>query len=75
MNITFVDGRANDIVEIYLNVCLIHTGTTWEAYYEKAAAEQISGVPIRLQATDSLLIRASETPAPATPGTLKYLCA
>lgn len=74
MKITFVDGRANDIVEIFLDGVLIHTGTTWEVYYEKVPAEQIvGGTPPRLQGVDSLLFRASGTAAPATSGTYIHL--
>lgn len=55
MNITFNDGlggsgEGNDLLEIYLNGSLIHTGTTWETYYANL------GSP-REQAVDSLLFR------------------
>lgn len=39
----FVDGPSNDIVKIYIDGALVHTGTSWENYYrydEEASAEQ-----------------------------------
>jgi hypothetical protein len=38
-----VDGPSNDVVEIYIDGALAHTGTTWENYYRfdaEASAEQ-----------------------------------
>jgi hypothetical protein len=74
MVITFVDGvnntggtiTGNDVVEIFVNGNLVHTGTTWESYYYNN--ERITtGVP-RLQAVNSMLIRAAGTAATATSG-------
>ncbi len=39
-SIDFVDGPANDVVKIYIDGVLEHTGTTWEDYY-RYDAEQI----------------------------------
>lgn len=39
----FLDGPSNDIVKIYIDGNLVHTGTSWENYYRfdtEAAAEQ-----------------------------------
>lgn len=39
----FIDGPSNDIVEIYIDGVLVHTGTSWENYYRydsEASAEQ-----------------------------------
>jgi hypothetical protein len=39
----FVDGPSNDIVKIYIDDVLVHTGTSWENYYRfdtEAASEQ-----------------------------------
>ena len=54
-DITFVDGLdtddGNDIVDIYVDGSLVHTGTTWESYYSTTATTP--------QAVDSLLFRLS----------------
>lgn len=65
MYIEFVDGPENDIVSIFVNGNLVHTGTTWESYYFSNG----EGIPTpRLQAVDSLLFRAAGTAAPGTSG-------
>lgn len=61
----FVDGPSNDVVEIWVDGVLKHTGTSWEDYYRfdpESAAEQSP------RAIDSLLFRAGGTAAPATDG-------
>jgi len=79
MGITFVDGVTtvgsqvfgNDVVNIWLNGTLIHTGTTWESYYYSNAGERnavASGPGPRLQAVDSMLFRVSGTAATGTSG-------
>ena len=74
MLIDFVDGVStvggqiygNDVLKIWLDGSLIHTGTTWESYYYNN--ERITpGVP-RLQAVDSMLFRVAGTAAGATSG-------
>jgi hypothetical protein len=72
--ITFVDGVdwvggqevSNDILQIWLNGTLIHTGSTWESYYYDT--ELITAGTPRLQAVDSMLFRVSGTAAPANAG-------
>ncbi len=73
--IDFVDGvttgsdgkiYSNDILKIYLNGTLIHTGSTWESYYR--LNELITPGTPRLQAVDSLLIRSAGTAATSTMG-------
>jgi hypothetical protein len=74
MGITFVDGVntvggqvfGNDIVRIWLNGSLIHTGTTWESYYYNN--EGIPAGTPRLQAVDSMLFRSAGTAALGTSG-------
>lgn len=65
---TGADGKiySNDILKIYLNGTLIHTGSTWESYYR--LYELITPGTPRLQAVDSLLIRASGSAAANTMG-------
>lgn len=58
---TFVDGPANDVVDIYVDGVLEHTGTSWEDYFRDC-----EGNPTRT--VDSILFRASGTAAPATSG-------
>ncbi len=61
----FIDGPSNDVVKIYLDGALAHTGTSWENYYRydnEAIAEQTP------RTTDSLLFRSSGTAAPANSG-------
>ncbi len=79
MNVTFVDGvnigtggeiNGNDVVEVFVNDTLAHTGTTWESYYH--AAERIVPTSPRLQAVDSLMIRSSGTAAVGTLGNGLY---
>lgn len=57
----FVDGPGNDIVDVYLDGALIHTGTSWEDYYRDWAG----GIPAPV---DSIMFRTAGTAAPATSG-------
>lgn len=53
--IDYVNGPSNDVVKIYIDGVLVHTGTTWENYYRfdtEASAEQTP------RTTDDLLFRA-----------------
>jgi len=60
MTIQFVDGPSNDIVKIYLDGALIHTGTTWEDYSRSVGSEP--------SPVDSIMFRVAGTAAPATAG-------
>ncbi len=58
----FVDGASNDVVKIYIDGNLIHSGTSWENYYRydtEASAEQSP------RTVDSLLFRVGGTAVPA----------
>jgi hypothetical protein len=60
-----VDGPSNDVVKIYINNALVHTGTTWENYYRydtEASAEQGP------RTTDSLHFRTGGTAVLANQG-------
>ncbi len=57
----FADGPGNDIVDVYLDGALIHTGTSWEDYYRDWAG----GIPAPV---DSMMFRTAGTAAPATSG-------
>ena len=70
MRIEFVDGingdgTGNDIVTVYLNGALIHTGTTWETYFRSLTSPlPLTGV----NAIDAIAIRSSGTARPANAG-------
>ncbi|MCA9361847.1 SipW-dependent-type signal peptide-containing protein [Candidatus Kaiserbacteria bacterium] len=64
--IEFVDGPTNDIVEIYIDNVLVHTGTTWEDYY-RYDAEQTGNGNV-LFPVDSLIFPARGAAAPGTSG-------
>jgi hypothetical protein len=59
------DGPSNDIVNVYIDGNLVHTGTTWENYYRydsEASAEQSPRI------VKSVIFRSAGTAAPATLG-------
>lgn len=58
---SFVDGPANDVVQVFVDGALRHTGTSWEDYFR-----DIEGNPTRT--VDSILFRTGGTAAPATAG-------
>ena len=61
----FVEGPSNDIVQIYIDGVLAHTGTSWENYFRydiEAAAEQTPRV------VKTLIIQARGTAHPANSG-------
>lgn len=63
----FVDGPSNDIVKVYVDGNLLHTGGSWEDYY--TLDTESSPNPPRVSRTvDSLLIRASGAAQPNTLG-------
>jgi hypothetical protein len=57
----FVDGPSNDVVKVYLDGALIHTGTSWEDYYRDWAG----GIPAPV---DSIMFRVAGTAVPANSG-------
>ncbi len=61
-SIDYIEGPSNDIVKIYIDGNLVHTGTSWENYYlydTEAVAEQTP------RTTDNLIFRAGGTAVPA----------
>lgn len=61
----FVDGPSNDVVKIYIDGALVHTGTSWEDYFRydpEASADP------NTHTVDSLLIRAAGMAVPANTG-------
>lgn len=60
-----VDGPSNDVVQVYIDDALVHTGTSWENYYRydnEASAEQSPRV------IKTVLFRAGGTAVPANSG-------
>lgn len=64
--IDFVDGPGNDIVKIYIDGSLVHTGTSWEDYYRYDPEQTGNGN--QLFPIDTLLFRVSGPAAPGTAG-------
>ncbi|MFZ2487473.1 MAG: right-handed parallel beta-helix repeat-containing protein [Anaerolineae bacterium] len=62
VTIQFVDGINNDILKLYVDNVLLHTGTTWEDYFHNCESAPSS------RTVDSVLFRSSGTSAPATSG-------
>ena len=68
----FFDGSRNDVVKVYVDGLLMHTGTSWEDYF-RWCTESGGGVPNDASAdvsrtVDSLLFRVGGAAAPATSG-------
>lgn len=60
-----VDGPSNDIVKVYIDGALVHTGTSWENYYRydsEASAEQSPRI------VKTVIFRAAGTAVPANSG-------
>ncbi|MBA3758361.1 hypothetical protein H0X10_01895 [Candidatus Saccharibacteria bacterium] len=57
----FIDGVQNDIVKVYVDGMLKHTGTSWEDYFREKESNPTRTV-------DSILFRTAGTAAPATNG-------
>jgi hypothetical protein len=57
----FVDGEANDVVRVFVDGTLRHTGKSWEQYYREAETNPTRPV-------DSLLFRTGGTAVPASSG-------
>jgi hypothetical protein len=58
------DGSGNDVVRIFVDGALVHTGTTWETYYRTLG----SRAAFPTQAVDALMFRSSGTAQPANQG-------
>lgn len=65
LTIDFVEGPSNDVVKVYLNGTLVHTGTTWENYY-RYDSESNPTLTNQSRRVDSLLFRVGGAAAPAT---------
>lgn len=65
ITVDFVDGPSNDVVKVYVDGVLMHTGTTWENYYRFDSEALPEGGP---RTVDSVLFRTGGVAAPATMG-------
>jgi hypothetical protein len=65
----FPDGTRNDVVQVFVDGTLVHTGTSWEDYYRYCPESQ---PPVDVSRTvDSLLLQARDGSGTA-PGTLGF---
>ena len=67
-----IDGPRNDVVKVYVDGVLLHTGTSWEDYF-RWCTESGGGVPNdpvadQSRTIDSILFRTGGSAAPATAG-------
>ena len=62
VTIDFIDGPGNDLVNVYLDGVLVHTGTTWEDYYRDFTSPPVP------YAVDAMMFRTAGTAVPSTLG-------
>jgi hypothetical protein len=63
----FVDGPSNDVVKVYIDGVLVHTGTSWENYY-RFDPESNPSLVSNSRTVDSLLFREGGASHPANSG-------
>ena len=66
LEMEFADGAGNDVVEVFVDGNLVHTGTSWENYHR--FDPEAAGSGNQIPTVDSALFRLSGTAAPATAG-------
>lgn len=65
LSLDTIDGPSNDVVKVWVDGALVHTGTSWENYYRydsEASAEQSPRI------VKTVIFRTSGAAAPATAG-------
>jgi hypothetical protein len=67
LTMQFVDGESNDVVQLFIDDALVHTGGSWEDYYTMDT-ESSPTPPMVSRTVDSLLIRSSGSPVAANAG-------
>ena len=67
-SIDFVSGPSNDVVKIYIDGNLVHTGTTWENYYRFDPESNPSAPSNFTHSVRSMLFRAGGAAVPANSG-------
>jgi hypothetical protein len=65
LSMDFVDGPSNDVVRVYIDGSLVHTGTSWEDYFR---FDPEASLDPNTHTVDSLLLRTSGSAAPLTFG-------
>jgi Ca2+-binding RTX toxin-like protein len=65
LTMDFVAGASNDVVKVYVDGTLRHTGTSWEDYYRSDPEALPEAGP---RTVDSVLFRTAGTAAPANAG-------
>lgn len=63
LTMDFVDGPSNDVVKVYVDGTLRHTGTSWENYYRYAIP-----APNDPRTVDSMMFRVGGDPVTGTAG-------
>lgn len=76
--IDFVDGSlpstfGNDVVQVFVDGNLVHTGSTWESYYDTDPGTRVQPGSSLKQAVDALMFRISGTAAPGNAGNGFYI--
>jgi hypothetical protein len=64
LNMTFVDGPDNDVVQVYVDGALEVTGNSWEDFFRENQNPPFSDAP----SVDSLMFRVGGASAPLTSG-------
>ena len=71
LEMTLIDGPRNDVVKVYVDGILKHTGTSWEDYFRwmQGPGDPEQTAPVRESRTvRTMLFRAGGAAAPATAG-------
>ena len=68
LTMQFVDGPGNDIVKVFVDGNLVHTGGSWEDYYTLDTESSPTPADRVSRTVDSLLIRAGGNPQLDTAG-------
>lgn len=63
----FIDGQGNDVVKIYIDGVLVHTGTSWENYY-RYDTESNPTLTNNSRTVSTVLFREGGTAVPANSG-------
>jgi hypothetical protein len=66
--IDFYSGQDNDVVNIYIDGSLVHTGTSWEDYYRFDSESNPSAPSDYTRTVRTMLFRESGTAVPANSG-------
>jgi hypothetical protein len=65
LSIDYYNGPSNDVVKVYIDGILVHTGTTWENYFRYDVESSFEQSP---RTTDCLIFRTGGAAAPGNSG-------